>query len=235
MSIRATQRILVPDVSTPFVGRLFSIDIATGNRTVLTASTSEVELHFPDSVAFDPATEQVYIGMAERARVYPIRRRQHGSHTVRREQCRHRIRALSVRHPARQLIGHHRAVFGHDVPGTHHLPNGHRGRHALSLANYLGTGGAPTFGSPGNFVHDTRAGMAGKALFLDTPLNNPVITLNSVDLVSGALTLVASAPFPITGSCRAWRSTGQQPRHSRPHDSGRRRGQRGGDGQCRAR
>ena len=194
----ARQRILVPDVSpTPFVGRLFSIDIATGNRTVLTASTSEVELHFPNAVAFDPAAEQVYVGMAERARVYrydvastqvtPFAESNVGTGYV-------------LNYPSGILLDSSSGTTGLYSATTYPAPTIYRTGIAdgmrFSLANYLGTGGAPTFGSPGNFVHDTRAGMAGKALFLDTPLNNPVITLNNLDLVSGALTLVASAPFP---------------------------------------
>jgi hypothetical protein len=49
--------------------------------------------------------------------------------------------------------------------------------------------------NPGNFVRDTRAGMTHKALFLDAPFT-PALTLLSLDLVSGTLSIAASASLP---------------------------------------
>jgi hypothetical protein len=194
----AGHRVLVPDVSpSAFVGRLFSIDLVTGNRTVLTASTSDVEIHFASSVAFDPAAGHVYFGMPERGRVFrydvastqvtPFVDSNVGSGYV-------------LNYPYGVLL---ESVSGipslysttrYPSPTTYRtdVSNGVR----FGVSNHLGPTGLPTYGDSSNIVMDTRASTPGKAMFLDTDLNNPVMNLRGIDLITGALSMIASAPFP---------------------------------------
>jgi hypothetical protein len=155
-----------------------------------------MELRFPSSLAFDPTGAQVYMGMSERARV-----------------ARYDIAAAQVSpfvgsdvgtgyvlsHPSGVLLDSasgNAALYSatvYPVPTIYRtdITNGTR----FAVANYRGTGGAPTLQGPGNLVRDTRAGMANRALFLDTPFT-PTLVLYGVDLVSGDLTLAASAQLP---------------------------------------
>lgn len=193
----AGHRVLVPDVSaSAFVGRLFSIDLVTGNRTVLTSSTSDVELHFPNSVAYDPAAGKIYVGMSERGRVFrydvastqvtPFVDSNVGSGYVLNYPYGVLFESLSGI-PALYSLTRYPAATSYRID----VSNGLR----FALSNHIGPTGLPVNGDSGNLVTDTRAG-AGKALFLDTPFNDPVMNLHGLDLVTGALSLVASAPFP---------------------------------------
>jgi sugar lactone lactonase YvrE len=190
-------RVLVPDVSpSAFVGRLFSIDLATGNRTVLTSSTSDVELHFPNSVAFDPAAGKIYFGMSERGRVFrydvastqvtPFVDSNVGSGYVLNYPYGVLFDSFSGT-PALYSLTRYPAATSYRID----VSNGVR----FALANHIGPTGLPTNSDSSNLVTDARAG-AGKALFLDTPFNDPVMNLHALDLTSGALSLVASTPFP---------------------------------------
>ncbi len=199
LAVDATsQRVLVPDTSSSFfVGRLFSIDLATGNRTVLITSTSDIELRVPAALAHDAVGGQVYIGLSERARVFrydvastevtPFVDSNVGSGYV-------------LSQPSGILLDRASGFAALYSPTLFPVPTIYRTNVAngtrFAVSNYLGTGGAPTFGSPGNLVPDTRAGLSGKALFLDIPLSNPTLSLNSVDLVTGNLSVVASAALP---------------------------------------
>jgi len=195
----AQNRLLAADIGpNENSGRLFGIDLTTGNRTLLAVGTPDVVLRYAGStLALDAANGHVYFGMRDRARVA---RWDLAAATL--------TRFFDSEVGTGQALSYPTGMLLSSIAGSPHLYSPTRTpvptlqRTALavgdrvSISIYPGLGSGPNFADPRQLVADPRPGMESKALMLDADLNNPTLTLRGIDLASGDRTQIAQASMP---------------------------------------
>jgi hypothetical protein len=177
-------------------GRLYAIDLASGNRTVLASGTADVVMRETRAVAFDAATARAFIGLRDRARVLSFELGDDAPEPFFDSLVGN---GFPITYPTglafdtssghRQLLTASRSP----VPTLYRvdLATGER----IGLSQPPGAGTGPAFTNPGNLVIDERDGQAGSALFFDTDVGGTTLALRGVDLVFGNRTLLGSAPL----------------------------------------
>jgi hypothetical protein len=194
-STPGANRLLAVDLGAQrWSGRLYAIDLASGDRTVLASGTTDVVMRETIALAFDAATSRAFIGLRDRARVLSFELGDAAPEPFFDSLVGN---GFPIAHPTglafdstsgqRQLL----TASVSPVPTMYRidLATGER----IGLSQPPGAGTGPAFANPGNLVRDERAGQTGSALFFDSDLAGTTLALRGVDLVFGNRTLLGSA------------------------------------------